>query len=243
MKIKTDLHTHTLASTHAYSTIIENVSYAKKCGLEAIAMTDHGLSTPDCPHKWHFSNLCVIPEVLEGVRILKGAECSYIDMDGNIDLDDNILKNLDIVIASMHYGGKIPVFENKEDYVRLILKGCENPFADIMGHITRIDFQLDKDDCELIADVARQNNKLVELNCECLIKKEIYKKNVYTLMEACNKKKTCISVNTDAHFATLVGQFDNAEKLLDEIGFDEKLIMNRDFDTLKDFMAKKGKRL
>lgn len=243
MKIKTDLHIHTIASTHAFSTVLENIAYAKKHGLEAIAITDHGLSTPDCPHKWHFGNLKVIPKCVDGIEVFKGVECSYVDMDGNLDLDEGVLANLDVVIGSMHYGGKLPVFENKDDYIKLIIKACENPYIDILGHISRIDFQLDKDDCELIADVARQNNKLVELNCECLIKKEIYKKNVYTLMEACNKKKTCISVNTDAHFATLVGQFDNAEKMLDEIGFDEKLIMNRDIDTLRDFMANKGKGL
>ena len=41
MKIIADTHTHTLMSTHAYSTIIENIAEAKKKGLKFIAITDH----------------------------------------------------------------------------------------------------------------------------------------------------------------------------------------------------------
>ena len=52
--IKTDLHTHTTASCHAYSTLEENVQWAKQIGLEAIAMTNHAPSLPDAPHIWHF---------------------------------------------------------------------------------------------------------------------------------------------------------------------------------------------
>ena len=50
MKIIADTHTHTIASTHAYSTLLENVGYAKKAGLRAIAITDHGPAMPDAPH-------------------------------------------------------------------------------------------------------------------------------------------------------------------------------------------------
>ena len=241
MEIKTDLHTHTIASDHAYSTILENVTYAKKHGLEAIAITDHGLSTPDCPHKWHFGNLKIIPQNIDGVLVLKGAECSYIDMDANLDIDEGVLKGLDVVIGSMHYGGKIPTFKNKEDFISLILKACENPYIDILGHISRIDFILDENDCELIAKTAKDNNKLIELNNECLVKGECYKNNACTLMKACNKLKAEICVNTDAHFALLVGKMDEAKKLLSKICFDENLIVNRNLDSLRNYLINKGK--
>ena len=57
MDIKTDLHTHTLVSQHAYSTVIENVKYAAENGVEAIAVTDHAPGTPDGAHDWHFGCL------------------------------------------------------------------------------------------------------------------------------------------------------------------------------------------
>ena len=45
-----DLHTHTNCSTHAYSTLEENIAAAKKRGIVAIAITNHGPAIPDGPH-------------------------------------------------------------------------------------------------------------------------------------------------------------------------------------------------
>ena len=47
MKILLDTHTHTLASTHAYSTVLEMAKKASEEGLEAIAITDHAPGIPD----------------------------------------------------------------------------------------------------------------------------------------------------------------------------------------------------
>ncbi len=46
MKIIADLHTHTIASDHAYSTLLENIHYSKLAGHQAIALTDHGPGVP-----------------------------------------------------------------------------------------------------------------------------------------------------------------------------------------------------
>ncbi|MHC1695049.1 MAG: PHP domain-containing protein [Eubacteriales bacterium] len=48
-----DMHTHTIASDHAFSTLKENITEAKQIGLFAIAATDHGPALPDSPHDWH----------------------------------------------------------------------------------------------------------------------------------------------------------------------------------------------
>ena len=66
MIIEADLHTHTLASTHAYSTIKENCQCAAEYGLKAIAMTDHMINMPDSPHIWHFENLFTLPDKICG---------------------------------------------------------------------------------------------------------------------------------------------------------------------------------
>ena len=52
-----DLHTHTVASTHAYSTIYEYVMVAKQKGIPLFANTDHGPELTDGAHEWHFLNL------------------------------------------------------------------------------------------------------------------------------------------------------------------------------------------
>ncbi len=102
MEIKADLHCHTVASTHAYSTVWELAKYASSVGLEAIAVTDHSPALPDAPHIWHFENLSALPRTLEGVTLLRGAEVNITDISGSIDLPEYILKRLDIVVASIH---------------------------------------------------------------------------------------------------------------------------------------------
>ncbi len=47
MHLQGDMHTHTIASTHAYSTITENCQWAAKYGMKGIAMTDHAMKMPD----------------------------------------------------------------------------------------------------------------------------------------------------------------------------------------------------
>ena len=63
MQFPVDLHTHTVASYHAYSTIVEYVHQAKLCGIKMFATTDHGPSLEDAPHVWHFGNLKVVPRI------------------------------------------------------------------------------------------------------------------------------------------------------------------------------------
>ena len=102
MFIEADLHTHTVASTHAYSTITENCRAAADKGLKAIAMTDHYLTMPDAPHIWHFNNLRVLPRSLFGVTVLKGAEVNIINYDGELDISESDISKLEWVVASYH---------------------------------------------------------------------------------------------------------------------------------------------
>jgi len=56
-----DLHMHTVASTHAYSTLHDYIAIAKSKGLKLFAITDHGPDMADAPHYWHFVNMRVWP--------------------------------------------------------------------------------------------------------------------------------------------------------------------------------------
>ena len=68
MKYQVDTHTHTVASTHAYSTIHDYLPIAKAKGIKLFATTDHGPDMADAPHFWHFVNLHVLPRVVDGGR-------------------------------------------------------------------------------------------------------------------------------------------------------------------------------
>ena len=102
MKIKADLHCHTVASTHAYSTVIELAEQAKQAGIEVIAITDHSPAIPDAPHIWHFENIKTIPRIINGVKILYGVEANILNLKGELDMPERLLKRLDIVVASIH---------------------------------------------------------------------------------------------------------------------------------------------
>ena len=101
MRIIADTHCHTIASTHAYSTWMENIHAAKEAGLSYLAITDHGPTMPGSPGRWYFKNLKIIPRQVEGVFLLTGVECNVVDFDGTIDYVEDEHKNLDWVIASM----------------------------------------------------------------------------------------------------------------------------------------------
>ena len=65
-----DLHMHTVASTHAYSTLHDYIAEAKRKGIKLFAITDHGPDMADAPHYWHFVNMRIWPRLVLS-RILK----------------------------------------------------------------------------------------------------------------------------------------------------------------------------
>jgi len=86
MELLVDLHTHTIASGHAYSTLTENVQAASRRGLKLLGTTDHGPSMPGAPHLYHFGNLSILPESLFGVEILPGVEANITNHEGELDI-------------------------------------------------------------------------------------------------------------------------------------------------------------
>lgn len=97
-----DMHTHTIASGHAYCTLREMAKAASEKGLEALGITEHAPSMPGSCGNIYFHNLKAVPRDLYGIRLFLGSEVNIIDFDGKVDLSDRELSNLDIVIASLH---------------------------------------------------------------------------------------------------------------------------------------------
>lgn len=237
MKIKVDLHTHTMVSHHAFSTVTENATAASENGMEAIAITDHAPGMPDGAHQWHFDCLELIDRKINGVVVLRGAECSYTNADGKLDLPESTLKKMEVVIASVHTPAFCP--ETSEEHTKLLLKAMENPYIDILGHIDRVKCGGDYD---LIAKSAKDYGKLIELNEHSLSYggAEQTRKNTYALAEACMKYGTFVAVNSDSHYCRKIGNFELQKKLMDEIEFDPELVVNSSLSKFLDYM--KGKK-
>ena len=234
IRIKVDTHTHTIASSHAYCTIMENAKYASEIGMEAIAITDHAPQLPDAPHVWHFRNLKNIPRELFGVKILYGVELNILDLEGNTDCDGIPLDKLDVVNASIHS----PSFKDGagHDCTGAYENLIKNPYIDIICHSGNPDYAYDY---EKIAKMACDYHKLIEINNHSFMVRKSSMPNCKKIAEMCKKHGTGIVVTSDAHFCTDIGDYSNALSLLSEIDFPEELVMNRDLKTFEEFMSQR----
>lgn len=234
MKYVLDAHTHTIASGHAYSTIMENAACAAEAGLELLGITDHAPAMAGGTQPSYFLNFSTIPREISGVEIYMGAELNIMDYDGNIDLDEFYLKRMDYAIASLH-PPCIP-FGTMEENTNAVLKAMENPYVKILGHPGDPRYPID---CKAIVDKAVETETLIEINDASLIPNGFRKgSEVYIgeILKLCQKKNFPVILASDAHFATHIGKFDNALRLINEAGFPEELIINRSKELFKNFL-------
>ncbi len=235
MKIIADMHTHTVASTHAYSTVKEMTEAARDRGLEFLAITDHTPNSTDGPHIWHFHNLHkAIPRELFGVKMIYGAESSVVDFEGHIDLPDEECKALDWIIGSVHTdilpSGTIE--QNTNAYLAL----AQNPLVDVIGHPGNTKFLFDY---EKGIKAFKEYDKLVEINESTLLWKNS-EKNYREIIPLCKKYEVSVIVNTDAHFFAAVGQVSRSLSLLEEFDYPERLIVNTDREPLLERINRKN---
>ena len=232
MRIKFDTHTHTLATSHAYSTVSENASFAAKIGMEGFAVTEHAPAMPDAPHQWFFNNLWNLPRELYGQKLLIGAEVNILDLAGTLDLDEAVLKRLDVVNVSIHS----PVYQDRdaEDHTSAYEAMVMNPYVDILCHSGSPSFSYDY---EYIVKLAKKYNKLIEINNHSFAVRRSSIPNCIKLAELCKKHGTGIVVSSDAHFFTDIGNYTHSLEMLDGIDFPEELVMNTSYLKFEQFLT------
>ncbi|MFA5114743.1 MAG: DNA polymerase/3'-5' exonuclease PolX [Candidatus Omnitrophota bacterium] len=134
--VKGDLHVHSSWSDGRGS--IKDISHAcRQLGYSYVAVTDHsqglkvanGLTPKDLVKKKR--EIDAINRVPGGPRLLYAAEVD-IDSEGRLDYPDSILKEFDLVVASIHSGFK----QSRQQLTRRIVKACGNKYAHIIGHPT-----------------------------------------------------------------------------------------------------------
>lgn len=234
MTIQADMHTHTIASTHAYSTILENCQWAEINGVKAVAMTDHTMAMPDSPHIWHFENLRMVPRKIGNTIVLRGAETNIIDFDGNLDVDENFLKNMEWVVCSMHKQ-TMPT-GTPQEIAKAYINIMKNPYVDLIAHSTTFYFQCD---FEMLVKGAVEYDKLIEINESSINVKSGSRENCYELLKLCEKYGAKVCVDTDSHFCQQIGKATSAFKILEECNFPEKLVINSDWNVLREWILKK----
>jgi putative hydrolase len=231
-----DLHTHTIASGHAYNTLYEMAKSASEKGLALFGSTDHAPKMPGTCDEFYFINFKVIPRKLYGINILMGSELNIMDYKGKVDLRKGLLERLDYAIASIHE----PCFksgtvsQNTSAYVGAI----ENPSIHIIGHPDDGRFPIDYD---TLAAAAAQNHTLLEVNSSSLHPLSVRqnaKGNYIVMLERCRHYRTNIILDSDAHVEADVGNHERAWELIKEVDFPEELIVNSSLERLIPFIPK-----
>jgi len=166
--IKGDLHVHSLYSDGRAS-IPQIAEEAIKRNYQYIAITDHsqslrvagGLQRKEVYKK--IEEIRKLNKKMKGIRILCGTEADILK-EGKIDYPESILKEFDIVIASIHSGFK----QSKGQLTRRMVAACKNKYVHIIGHPTgrligiRPEYDVDMDE---VIKAARDYDTALEINC------------------------------------------------------------------------------
>ncbi len=240
LKLYADYHTHTIYS-HGTGSIMDNVRAAKSKGLTEIAVTDHGIR--------HFAYGVKLRDIAamrdetdrindreEGIKVLLGMECNIISTEGDIDMNDQVRKYLDILLVGFHmmvlpkstkdainiYGrnlsSKIFHFDMegiKEANTESMIKAIKKHKIDIITHPgTRVPL-----DTTLVAREAAKAGTVLEINSHNSFMRATH------VIEAA-KEGVRFAINSDAHNPGDVGNLRNGLIIAEEAGLTAEQVIN-----------------
>lgn len=238
MKYLIDMHNHTISSGHAFSTLQEIAKEASDKGMKYVGITDHGPSMKGAPIIWHIGNLRVVPDTIYGVNILKGVESNILNENGELDVPDSFLGDLDIVLAGLHEGTSKDM--DIEGNTRAVLNVMENEYVDIIVHLGNPRFPIHQEEVIL---KAKEKNILIEINNSSLHTSRVgSSENCLEIALLCKKHKVPMIFNSDSHISFDVGRFDEIFELLEGADIPEELIVNSTVERFENYMKAKGKK-
>ena len=197
--IKGDLHVHTKYSDGSHD-IEELVDEARKRGYKYIAITDHskglGVARGMSIEKLLEQNKKIeaVNKRLKNFFLLSGVEMD-IRSDGTMDYPDEVLKKLDIVVASIHSGFR----QSKEQLTKRLVSAMKNPFVSIIAHPTgRLIGERDAYDVDMdeVLMTARDTGAAIEVNAYPL---RLDLSDIY--IRKAKGMGIPLAISTDAHVA------------------------------------------
>ncbi|MCD8325327.1 MAG: phosphatase [Lachnospiraceae bacterium] len=234
MKYLMDLHTHSVAGGHAYSTVKENMEMDSLHGMKIYGLSEHAPAMPGGPHEFFFGNLKVLPKEYQGMRVLVGVEANIMDLEGSLDLSEGRLKRLDYCIASQHISCVKPgsARENTDS----LIAAMQNPYVCVIGHPDDSRYPLEY---ERLVEAAKKYHVLLEVNNSSmnpLNARKNAEENIPVYLELCKKYQAPILLGTDARYCDAVGIFDAADVILKNVDFPQELVINSNPDKLWEYL-------
>lgn len=267
LQLACDVHTHTLYSRHAYSTIEENVRAAAELRLELLGSTDHYSSMLfsevgsmeraqgyDLRDFQYFMNYGAWPRVWRGVRLLHGCEADVVDLDGHLFGHD---------VPLTHEINGNPLHRQLTLKER-VFQGCDYVIASVhcdefargasLAQTTRMYVRALEDpkvlilghigrsavpfDMDEVLAVAKDLGKLIEINEATLVSHQEASGACRRIAERCAELGVMVSTGTDAHISCDIGRLDRVRSLLGEIGFPQRLVATRDAETFMGVLSR-----
>ncbi len=237
-----DYHTHTHLSDGRQN-MREIVSAAHRQGLMEVAITDHGpmaavIGVKDArTYLYNKGQAAQLQELYPDIRILIGAEANIRDLEGTLDIPDEIIAELDLLIAGIHpYTRPTSLHDGMALWVQNSLRhlgqkqsrkavvantdACiaaveNNPQLDILSH-PGLFFRVD---IRAVAEACSQNEVLFEINCG---------HNHPPISDIIEAEHTGVRfiINSDAHFPETVGELSYGGSLVEALGLDPERIVN-----------------
>ena len=195
--LRGDLHCHTTISDGRNS-LEEMADAARARGYAYLAVTDHSASHGFGNHvtperlKERIEEIRELNSGVRGFRVLAGSEVNVMP-DGSLDYEDDLLAELDWVIASIHTSFKI----SKRRMTQRIVTAIEHPLVDCIGHLTgrlinrREPYDVD---VEKVAEAAARTGTMLEINGNPN-RRDLSERHARLAAEA----GVMICLNTDAH--------------------------------------------
>ena len=236
IKTELDVHTHTIASGHAFSTLQEMAKAASEKGLKLLGITEHSSGIPGSCDPIYFRNLHVVPRQMYGIELLLGAEINILDTCGHLDMDEFYLQKLDLRIAGIHSlcYQQGTVEENTLGMECVIA----NPYVHIISHPGDGTAELY---FEPLVLAAKENGVLLEINNSSLNPyrhKEKAMANNLEILRLCKRYGQPVILGSDAHISFSIADYHWLYPLLAETDFPEALILNDKPEAFKTRLKK-----
>lgn len=237
MKLSGDFHTHT-TYTHGSGSIEENVKQAENLGLKAIAITEHCYNSAYAIKRGDLEKIKSEIDSIQdkyNVKIYKGIEANLISRDGDIDISDEELKDLDLVILGFHKMTKSSLKERLKFFLPNILfkkkskkrieintnaylRALDKHRVSVLAHLN---YGGCKVDVKRLAEECVKKGIYIELNGKRI---NFTKSEINDIIESGVK----IIINSDAHSPLTVGKNHRAFNLIEKYKIPLNRIVNID---------------
>lgn len=231
-----DLHTHTVASKHAYSTIEENLAYAKKTGMKYIGITDHYFHYgDDMDKKQEVYRLKFVEQInpTTGIKVIGSAEFNILqDYEYRKTLNRfkwrpiGLHRSFALALKDMTYDDLFTGFLQASEWNNTFNHIERNLDELVYGKFTDGLIIEAKQFLEKVVCLAGEKNIYLEINEKSLRTGSKYYDIVRYWLPIAAENGNSFCLGTDAHFCREVGVFDRSIELLNEFGIGKDRVLN-----------------